>query len=168
MSATTRDCADAVAGRRVDVVAVTTPGDRLAMLEIRRRVFAVEQQVATLQVSDPDDGRSLTALAYLEPDEPGGQRRAVSTGRLTLGFGPQGQGMIAWVATLPEDRGHGFGGAVMRFLLAAADDAGAPEVILAAQAHAEHFYLRLGFERAGPLYDVRGIKHRRMIRARPH
>ena len=52
----------------------------------------------------------------------------------------------------------------MRFLLAAADRAGTREVALAAQYPAEAFYERLGFIPAGPIYDVRGIPHRRMIR----
>jgi predicted GNAT family N-acyltransferase len=55
----------------------------------------------------------------------------------------------------------------MRFLLEAADDAGATEVALAAQLPAENFYRRLGFSPVGPLYDVRGIPHRRMIRIGP-
>ena len=55
----------------------------------------------------------------------------------------------------------------MRFLLAAADNAGAREVALAAQLPAEDFYRRLGFSPVGPLYDVRGIPHRRMVRRAP-
>jgi predicted GNAT family N-acyltransferase len=55
----------------------------------------------------------------------------------------------------------------MRFILDAADAAGTREVALAAQAHAEAFYRRLGFIPAGPLYDVRGIPHLRMVRRRP-
>ena len=63
---------------------------------------------------------------------------------------------MAWVATIPEARGQGAGGLVMRFPQAAAH-AGAREVALAAQLPAEDFYRRLGFSPVGPLYDVRGI-----------
>ena len=133
------------------------------MLEIRRRVFAREQGVADLRVSDPDDARSLIALASLRVD---GTLQPVATGRLTPPLTSAGEALIAWVATLPEARSQGAGTAVMRFLLDAADRAGTPEVALAAQLPAEEFYLRLGFIQAGPIYDVRGIPHRRMLRYR--
>ena len=152
----------------IEVIGAVSPDDRLAALEIRRRVFAEEQGVADLRVADSDDARSLIALATFPPPTTGnGQRRPVSTGRLTLPLTKGGQALVAWVATIPEARGQGAGGLVMRYLLAAADDAGAREVALAAQLPAEDFYRRLGFAPVGPLYDVRGIPHRRMIRLRP-
>ena len=153
---------------RIEVVRVASPEERLAALEIRRRVFAEEQGVADLRVADPDDDRSIIALASLkEPWTDDHETWAVSTGRLTLSPQKGGQALIAWVATLPEARGRGVGGMVMRFLLDAADREGALEVALAAQLPAEDFYRRLGFLPAGPIYDVRGIPHRRMIRRRP-
>jgi ElaA protein len=154
---------------RIEVVCVANREERLAALEIRRRVFAEEQGVADLRVADPDDDRSIIALASFKEDwSDGHERLAVSTGRLTLSPHQEGQALIAWVATLPEARGRGIGGQVMRFLLDAADRGGAQEVSLAAQLPAEDFYRRLGFSPAGPLYDVRGIPHRRMIRRRPN
>jgi predicted GNAT family N-acyltransferase len=150
------------------VVSAVSPDERLAALEIRRRVFAEEQGVADLRVADSDDARSLIALAAIPPTVTGSrQPRPVSTGRLTLPLVKGGQALVAWVATVPEARGQGAGGLVMRFLLDAADDAGAREVALAAQLPAENFYRRLGFSPVGPIYDVRGIPHRRMVRLRP-
>ena len=153
---------------QIEVVSAVGPEDRLAALEIRRRVFAEEQGVADLRVADPDDAHSIIALAYFRPARSdNGERRPVSTGRLTLPLITGGQALVAWVATVAEARGQGAGGLVMEFLLDAADQAGAEEVALAAQRPAENFYGRLGFAPAGPLYDVRGIPHRRMIRRRP-
>ncbi len=153
----------------IEVVPAVTPDARLAALEIRRRVFAEEQGVADLRVADSDDARSLIALATFPPTATSrGQRRPVSTGRLTLPLITGGQALVAWVATIPEARGHGAGGLVMKYLLAAADNAGAREVALAAQLPAEDFYRRLGFAPVGPVYDVRGMPHRRMVRARPN
>jgi predicted GNAT family N-acyltransferase len=149
---------------RFTVIQAVAPVDRQAALEIRRRVFAEEQGVADLRVSDPDDARSLIALAYLHEN---GAVVPFATGRLTPTPFPSGQALIAWVATLPEYRGIGGGHAVMCFILNAADQAGTQEIALAAQVHAEAFYGRLGFTPVGPLYDVRGIAHRRMIRRRP-
>ncbi|MBA2596628.1 MAG: GNAT family N-acetyltransferase [Chloroflexota bacterium] len=150
--------------RFIEVVQVATPMDRLAALEIRRRVFAQEQHAADLRVADADDERSIIALASLHDDEIGNHKRPVATGRLTPPLVAREPALVAWVATVPEARGLGAGAAVMRFLLDAADSAGAREVALAAQLPAEAFYRRLGFTPAGPLYDVRGIPHRRMVR----
>ncbi len=150
----------------IEVVRVVTQADRLAALEIRHRVFAQEQDAADLRVADADDERSIIALASFHVGDAGSDPRPVSTGRLTPSLTAGGQALVAWVATLPEARGHGAGEAVMRFLLDTADHTGAREVALAAQIHAEDFYRRLGFMPAGPLYDVRGIPHRRMIRRR--
>ena len=169
----THTCASRVTPRDsvspwIEVVPAVSPEERLAALEIRRRVFSEEQGVADLRVADSDDARSLIALATFPPSvSSNGQRRPISTGRLTLPLLKGGQALVAWVATIPEARGQGAGGLVMRFLLEAADNAGAREVALAAQLPAENFYRRLGFSPVGPLYDVRGIPHRRMVRPRP-
>ncbi len=173
MSARTRDYRPAppasrlppVSSEGIEVVRVVTPADRLAAFDIRRRVFAEEQDVADLRVSDPDDTRSIIALASLIVGERG-ELWPVSTGRLTPPLLEGDPGLIAWVATVPEARGRGAGAAVMRFLLDAADRAGTREVALAAQYPAEAFYERLGFIAAGPIYDVRGIPHRHMVRFR--
>ena len=102
----------------IEVISAVTPDERLAALEIRRRVFAEEQGVADLHVADSDDARSVIALATLPPPPTDhGQRRPVSTGRLTLPLTRGGQALVAWVATIPEARGQGAGGLVMRFLL---------------------------------------------------
>jgi ElaA protein len=151
----------------IEVERASSPADQDAVLEIRRRVFAEEQHVADLRVSDPDDPRSIIALASLwSQTDDGAMKHPVATGRLTFGPTPGGPALVAWVATIPEARGRGAGGAVMRFLLDAAERAGVRDVALAAQEPAEQFYRRLGFVVAGPTYDVRGIPHRRMIRRR--
>ena len=162
------------------VIRAATPAEVEAVLDLRRRVFGTEQGIATASVNDPDDDRSVHALA-LRAVAAGLDRighrtglrtgsagwHPVGTGRLTLRFGERDDALIAWVATIPEARQQGVGTAVMRFLLAAADDAGAPLVALAAQTHAERFYRRLGFMAAGSPYLVRGIEHRWMARYRP-
>jgi ElaA protein len=159
-----RPWADTATPTWIEVVRAENPADRAAVLEIRRRVFAQEQHVSDLQVADPDDARSLIALASFRGSAGNQTERApVSTGRLTLAPTGGGPALVAWVATIPEARGRGAGAAVMRFLLDAAIVAGAPEVTLAAQAPAEHFYRALGFRPAGPMYDVRGIPHRKMV-----
>jgi predicted GNAT family N-acyltransferase len=149
-------------------VVAARPDDRpayAAVLEMRRDIFGHEQGIAGAVVTDRDDERSLHALAMLT--DAAGPKHPVGTGRLTLGFGERGEALIAWVATRPEARGQGVGTAVMRFLLAAADEARAAIVVLSAQTHAEQFYRRFGFVPAGRAFAVKGIEHRWMARARP-
>src|SRR4051794_7042531 len=87
----------------IEVIEAIEPDDRLAVLDIRRRVFGEEQHVADLRVADGDDSRSLIALALLHADgRDGEQRWPVSTGRLTVVYGVPTMAQIAWVATIPE------------------------------------------------------------------
>lgn len=135
-----------------------------AVLALRWRVFCAEQGIADTNVSDPDDARSFHALAVV--GTPDGER-LIGTGRLTLGMTGTGDGQIAWVATEPAYRRQGVGAAVMAFLLAAADGAGAPMVVLNAQTHALAFYRRLGFVTFARPFVVRGIQHQMMGRRHP-
>jgi predicted GNAT family N-acyltransferase len=150
----------------IEVVAAEDDEAMNGVLEVRQRVFSVEQGVPDLRVQDPDDARSLNALAWLYPSSDDDLRIPVGTGRLTLSPFRGGTSLIAWVATLPEYRGRRIGHEVMRFLMRASDAAGARQVTLAAQVPAEQFYRRLGFITDGPRYDVRGIPHVRMVRYR--
>ena len=65
----------------VRVARTRTAVDHDAALMIRRRVFADEQHVSDLRVSDPDDTRSIIALARVMTDD---GLVPASTGRLTL------------------------------------------------------------------------------------
>ncbi len=155
--------ADADPWRRVEVVAARPGPEFEAVIGLRRRVFGREQGMVDGRVTDKDDARSLNALA-LRPAADG--PTPVGTGRLTLDYGEQREALIAWVATAPEARERGVGSAIMCFLLAAADQAAAARVVLAAQVQAQSFYRRLGFVGAGQPYLVRGVPHRWMARTR--
>lgn len=150
---------------RIEIVAARTAEEYAAIFELRRLVFTVERRMAGTTVEDADDRGSLLALAFLLDGE--ARARPVGTGRLTLGAGAAGEGVVTWVATVAYARGRGVGEAVMRYLLEAADERGAPAVVLAAQAPAIAFYRRLGFVANGRLYDSSGIDHLPMIRYRP-
>lgn len=141
------------------VVPADTPERWEGVLHIRQRVFAEEQSLVDLGITDADDPASLT-LVGLAADRP------VSTGRLT----PAQSGRAAylsWIATLPEYRGRGYGSSVVEQLVAAADARGYQELQLAAQAHAVSLYMRFGFARLGQPYVVRGISHQAMYRIHP-
>ena len=147
---------------RIQVRAVETRSDLNAVLALRRQVFKIELGMIGESVEDIDDRRSVIALALITLES--GVRSGVGTGRLTFGAGRNGEGVLTWVATAAGYRRRGVGEAVVRFLLDAADRAGSPPLILAAQAPAIEFYRRLGFIPNGQRYVVSGIDHLPMIR----
>ena len=138
--------------------------DLEAVIALRKAVFGDEQGITEAFEIDPDDRRSLHALAVLRT---AGKEIPVATGRLTLNAGANGEAHIAWVATDARWRRQGFGGDVMRFLLRIADEAMAPAVVLSAQTHALDFYSELGFVPFGRRFEVRKIEHQLMSRVRP-
>jgi predicted GNAT family N-acyltransferase len=145
---------------QLEVRFVASADDMSVVREIRRRVFGLEQGISDAAEPDPDDPRSLHAIAVL----PEG---AVGVGRLTLPNESENGAQIAWIATLPEFRRRGVGGAIMRALLAAADISMTNLVVLSAQTHALDFYRQFGFFSFGDRFVMRGIEHQLMYRWRP-
>jgi predicted GNAT family N-acyltransferase len=134
-----------------------TPAEFTAIVELRRRVFLHEQAIVDGQVTDAEDAHAIQVLAVAADG-------AIGTGRLSPPAIGRPEAHIAWVATLPAYRGRGVGTAIMRALLAAADEAGIAVVTLSAQTHALAFYRRLGFVPYGQRFVVRGIEHQHMAR----
>lgn len=131
-----------------------------AIVAVRARVFRDEQRIVETELSDPDDYTSVHAYVTV-----GG--RIVAAARLSPPNRQRAEGMIAWVATLPEYRRRGAATAATRALLAIADERGIPAVTLAAQVHAQALYERLGFVPYGDRFTVRGIPHQQMERRLP-
>jgi len=131
-----------------------TVAELYAILELRARVFVVEQACA---YQDPDGvdqaARHLWAAA-------GG--RIVAYLRIVPAGLKFAEASIGRVVTAPEARGAGLGRELMRRALALAG--GAP-LRIGAQAHLERFYGELGFVRASDVYDEDGIPHVEMTRA---
>lgn len=138
----------------------SSPVEMAVVHEIRRRVFGHEQGLPHAGEADGDDWRSIHVLALI----PEG---AIGTGRLTLPTADMPHAVIAWVATLDGFRGRGVATAIMRALLATADQAGAPATLLSAQVHALRFYRSLGFIPYGDRFIAGGIRHQYMYRPRP-
>lgn len=118
---------------------------------VRKAVFVQEQGIAEELEWDPADAVSLHAVLYLAG-------RPVATGRLL----PDAH--IGRMAVLAALRGSGFGGRILRALMAAATQRGDRAVMLSAQTHALPFYVRHGFFAEGPVYDEVGIPHQAMRR----
>jgi predicted GNAT family N-acyltransferase len=124
--------------------------------DVRKRVFHDEQQLIGMDLTDSDDDRSLTLVAYLG-------ERPVGTGRLTPPLMTR-PAYLSWIATLPEFRGRGIGTAITRRLVEAADDRHYGAIHLSAQLPAVSLYERFGFVAQGPPYAVRAIDHQTMKR----
>jgi ElaA protein len=127
-----------------------------AILELRARVFVVEQRCAYADV----DGLDLRAhhlwaeqrgrvIAYLRLLPAGAKYPEVAIGRVVVDAG---------------HRGGGLGKELVRRGIALAG-AGAP-IRISAQVYLERFYRELGFERASEPYDEDGIPHLEMLNVR--
>lgn len=118
-------------------------------INIRRKVFIEEQQVAEEIEIDGMDPYAIHAVAYVE-------NKAVATGRIIYDGDTY---KIGRVAVLKEERGKQYGDFIMRMLIDKAFLHGAQEVILGAQLHAVGFYEKLGFEPYGEVFSEAGIEH---------
>lgn len=136
----------------VRVRLVSWQGFAEQLAAIRTTVFVLEQGVPAEIEHDGRDPECVHALA--EDD----QGRALGTGRLL----PDGQ--IGRMAVLAVARGAGVGTALLHALLDAAAERQLPRVQLHAQAHAQRFYARHGFEVSGEEFIEAGIAHVMMQR----
>jgi ElaA protein len=138
-----------------------TAGELYAVMEVRQRVFVVEQHCAYLDADGSDhlalhllgwrstaDGLVLSAYARLFP--PGAKYKEASIGR---------------VLTHPSVRGSGLGRSVMIEAMQRVDDAEwGPAIRLAAQMYLEGFYEEFGFRRVSEPFLEDDIWHVEMLR----
>lgn len=131
-----------------------TPAQLYAIVQLRERVFVVEQACVYLDADGVDPvsrhvwaERAGAIAAYLRIVPAGVKFAEVSIGR---------------VITAPEVRGAGVGRELMARGIAAA---GPVAIRIGAQAHLERFYGELGFVRTSvEPYDEDGIPHIEMLR----
>lgn len=130
-------------------------GDRAA--RVRQAVFIDEQGIAPAIEMDGQDATALHALVTNRLDQP------VATGRLvTLSPGVSRIGRMAVHRAL---RGGRLGRQMLDALVQAAAKRGDHQVVLHAQASAQPFYERAGFEVSGSRYEEAGLPHVPMQRA---
>lgn len=123
---------------------------RTTLLDIRYRIFTLEQNVAPELDEDGEDPHAIHALAFVD-------QQPVGCGRLLL------QGRIGRLCVLPEFRRRGIGKALFAFLFEEARKLPVPRVVLHAQLHAVDLYARFGFVVVGEPFLDAGIVHREMI-----
>ncbi len=124
-----------------------------AIIELRERVFVVEQRCVYLDADGRDpacrhvfatEAGSIVAYARIVPA--GVAFPSIAIGRVVIA---------------PASRGRGLARAVMARAIAAC---GPVPIELGAQAHLEAFYASLGFVRSGEVYVEDGIPHVDMLR----
>lgn len=123
-----------------------------ALLEIRRIVFIVGQNVPEAVERDGRDDEALHFIA-LDGDRP------IGTARVLI---DDGTGKIGRVAVLQEYRGRGNGKGLIRTMIDELRAMGLRQARLGSQTHAVGFYEALGFEAYGQEFLDAGIPHRNM------
>ncbi len=139
--------------------ALAAPADWPDIVDLRTRVFVLEQGVPA---EIEQDDRDATAVHALSRD---GSGRVVATGRLLMG--DDGRASIGRMATDPAARGNGHGAAVLSELQRQAVARGVVEIVLHAQLTARGFYDRAGYTAVGEVYEEAGIAHVTMVRRLP-
>jgi predicted GNAT family N-acyltransferase len=116
---------------------------------LRAAVFIDEQGVPATIEQDGRDADASHVLAERDGD-------VIGCGRLLA------DGRIGRLAVRADCRGAGVGAGLLQGLLELARERAMSEVYLHAQASAEAFYRRAGFEPEGDLFEEAGIAHRNM------
>lgn len=134
----------------ITVRPATWPDDKQQLLSIRTRAFVDEQQEPADEKLDEHDTTAQHWLAY-DTDKPVGAIRLVNSSK------------VGRLAVLPEYRGKGVGGALMRRIILDASSGGITNLTLQAQAQTIPFYEKFGFQARGPEFEEAGITHREMV-----
>jgi len=133
----------------VEVREVRTDGELVAALELRERVFCVEQGVS---LEADRDGRDPEAIHVVAVEED----QVLGTCRLLL-RGPVAH--LGRLAVEPSRRGGGVGAAILREADRVARLAGAKVIALHAQTYAMDLYTREGYRERGAKFVEEGIEH---------
>jgi YbgC/YbaW family acyl-CoA thioester hydrolase len=128
------------------------PGAR----QVRHEVFVLEQQIPLALEQDAADADAVHVLLCNRLSAP------LATGRmLQVALGESKIGRLAVTRAL---RGGGLGRQVLQALISKAVERGDQLLSLHAQASAQTFYLRAGFEVSGPPFFEAGIEHTGMVK----
>lgn len=138
-----------------------TPDDLYAAMQLRSRVFVVEQNCVYLD-ADSSDQSGHHLLGWTTEN---GRRRLVAYARLFPPRVKYDEASIGRVATHPDVRGTGAGKELMREAIERVEAAGwGPGIRIAAQMYLEQFYEAFGFVRVTDPYTEDDIWHVDMLR----
>jgi ElaA protein len=138
-----------------------TPAELYAAMELRQRVFIVEQNCPYMDA----DGLDSKALHLLGWNDENGRQRLVAYARLFPRRIKYAEASIGRVVTHPDVRGMGIGQELMQEAMRRVEDAGwGREIRIAAQMYLERFYEGFGFTRVTEPYLEDDIWHMDMRR----
>jgi ElaA protein len=132
-----------------------SPADLYAAMQLRQRVFVVEQTCAYLD-ADGSDSRALHLFGW---QGEGRERRLVAYARIFPPRVKYAEASIGRVATHPDVRGSGLGKALMREAIRVAEAEFGKDIRIAAQMYLERFYEGFGFSRVSDPYLEDDIWH---------
>ena len=140
----------------IAVKLVETEAELEGAINVRMRVFVVEQQIPAEVELDEADATATHAVALR-------QGEVIGTGRLVIEDGEAGSGepvgRIGRMAVDQAWRRQGVGGQILQFLEGEAHAQGLTRCILHAQEYVKNFYAGLGYQERGEVFLEEGIPH---------
>ncbi len=141
-----------------------TATELYGLLQLRQRVFVVEQKCAYLD-ADGYDERATHVWASLD-DPRGGPSVIYAVSRFFAPGIKYEEASLGRVVSAPEARGTGVGRELVRFTLEEIERAFGPvPVRISAQAHLSRFYRSFGFREVSERYLEDDVPHVAMLRA---
>lgn len=133
-----------------------SPESLYAAMQLRQKVFIVEQSCAYLDA----DGMDLKALHLLGWRDNNGYRKLIAYARLLPPRTRYAESSVGRVVTHPDARGAGVGRLLMQEAIDRIESSGwGTEIRIAAQMYLERFYERFGFCRVTEPYLEDDIWH---------
>ena len=155
---TCRTCFRKIELDDVVVKLVETEAELEGAINVRMRVFVVEQQIPPEEELDDADATATHAIALQ-----GG--KVVGTGRMLLvDEDDEGTCRIGRLAVDQEWRRNGVGGLILGFLEDQARQQGLSHCLLHAQEYVKDFYAGHGYLERGGLFMEAGIPHVEMVK----
>ncbi len=141
-----------------------SPHQLYAVLQLRSEVFVMEQN-CPFQDMDGADAQAVHVLGWAEAVQSAPARTLVAYGRCFPAGVKFAEASIGRVVTRGSLRGTGTGVALMLQAIACVQQQwGVQPIRIAAQAHLEKFYGKLGFMTTSAPYMEDGIPHVEMLR----
>ncbi len=123
------------------------------ILEIRRKVFLIEQRFDQQALNDHFDASCYHILVQDFDNKP------IACGRLNL------DGRISRIAVLIAHRNQGIGTLILSKLIRIAQQNELNRIFLNAETELTHFYDQLHFHPDGPVYMKQGVPFQRMTKS---
>ncbi len=134
---------------------VETESELEGAINVRMRVFVVEQQIPVAEEIDDADATATHAIALY-------QGQIVGTGRLL--YRDDGMAQIGRMAVDRQFRRQGVGGRILAFLEDEARAQGIGSCLLHAQEYVKAFYAGSGYVECGDLFLEADIPHIEMLK----